>query len=210
MSNNNPQYRDCLIVAKQINEKTISALGNAYELFIRSAKDYITNRENLDTSRSYTQAAIKANKEGKIDNKHVQAYLEELIKKDKRLDTLAKDLEISLEKIRNEFVKERRAISELNLQHVHDIKDSKTAADNITLGLVDLGNRINKMAGERIPAFMEDVRSMIKKIEREIVDEAFAAYNNIIKLDKRTFNKIERRPWTDTDYNQSLKAGSQA
>jgi len=206
--NHDPQYRDCLIISKQIMTKSIPELSENYESFSRSAKDYIMGRESLHTSRTYTQAAIRAKRQGKVDNKHVANYLDILTKKDKKMNYRSDELDTLLKAIRDRFIKEKRIISELNLQHINTIKRGTTPADEMTVMLVELGNQINKLSYEKLQEFREEIESMIKKIERDIVEDTLSAYQGIMKLDKKTFDKMDRKEWTNTDFQGFFRAGA--
>lgn len=194
-----PKYRDCLLIAKQINSKSIPELIEAYEAFARQTKDFVLSRSELNTSRSYTKAAIKTLRTDKIDNKNIKNYLELLSKKDRRLNDYSDNMDDLLRDLVRRFVKEKRIISETNASHINEIKRGVIPADEVAAMLVELGNKINKLTFETLESFRLEIESLIKKIEKGIVDEVFATYRSILKLDNKTFERIEQKTWSNSE-----------
>ena len=158
------KYRECLLIAKQINSKSIPELVEAYESFARKTKSFVISRNELNTCRGYTKAAKKVLRADKIDNKNIERYLETLSSKDSKLNGYSNNMDDLLRDMVRRFVKEKRIISETNVSHINEIKRGMIPADKITIMLVELGNRINKLTFETLELFTREIESLVKKV----------------------------------------------
>lgn len=201
-------YRNCLKATEQINKKSIPELNQNFISFTKDIKAFIQGRENLNTCRKYTQASIASTNSGEIDNKHIKKYLEILVKIDKDMDRKSDSLDTLLKDVKKRYIASKKKIIQRNHQHLLDVKAGKIPAEELIQMLVKLGNDINKLSYDGIQAYKTEVSMFIKKIEKDIVDDAFTAYNKIMKLDAKTFNRMKEKLWSNTDYAGFIRIGA--
>jgi hypothetical protein len=203
-----PMYRNCLKATEQINKKSFPELDQNFISFTKDMKTYILGRENLNTCRKYTQASIISSRSGKIDNKHIKKYLDILVKKDKDMNRKSDSLDTLLKDIKKRYIASKKKLIQRNHQHLLDIKSGKIPSEELIQMLVKLGNDINKLSYDGIQSYKSEINVFVKKIEKDIVDDTFTAYNKIIKLDSKTFNRMKEKLWSNTDYAGFVRIGA--
>jgi hypothetical protein len=203
-----PMYRNCLKATEQINKKSFPELDQNFISFTKDMKTYILGRENLNTCRKYTQASIISSRSGKIDNKHIKKYLDILVKKDKDMNRKSDSLDTLLKDIKKRYIASKKKLIQRNHQHLLDIKSGKIPSEELIQMLVKLGNDINKLSYDGIQSYKSEINVFVKKIEKDIVDDTFTAYNKIIKLDAETFGRMKEKLWSNTDYAGFIRIGA--
>lgn len=203
-----PMFRNCLKATEQINKKSFPELDQRFIVFTKDIKTYVEGRESLNTCRKYTQAAITSSNTGRIDNKNIKRYLEILVKKDRDLNRKSDSLDTLLKDIKKRYIADKKKLAQRNHQHLIDIKTGKIPAEELIQMLVKLGNDINALSYDGIQLYETEVKNHIKKIEKDIVDDTLTAYNKIIKLDAKTFDRMKNQLWTKTDYAGFFRIGA--
>jgi len=203
-----PKYRKCLKATEQINKKSIPELDQNFITFTKDIKAYILGRESLNTCRKYTQASIISSRSGRIDNKNIKRYLDILVKKDKDMDRKSDSLDTLLKDVKKRYIASKKKLIQRNHQHLLDVKSNKIPADELIQMLVRLGNDINKLSYDGIQLYKTEISSYVKKIEKDIVDDTFTAYNKIMKLDAETFGRMKEKLWSNTDYAGFIRIGA--
>lgn len=203
-----PMFRNCLKATEQINKKSFPELDQNFITFTKDIKTYIEGRENLNTCRKYTQSAIVSSNSGKIDNKHIKKYIEILVKKNKDLDKKSDSMDTLLKDVKKRFISAKKKLAQRNHQHILDVKSGKIPAEELIQMLVRLGNDINSLSYDGIQAYKAEINVFTKKVEKDIVDDTFTAYNKIMKLDAKTFNRMKEQLWTKTDYYGFFRIGA--
>lgn len=201
-------FRNCLKATEQINKKSFPELDQNFINFTKEIKTYIEGRENLNTCRKYTKAAIVSSGSGKLDNKNVKKYIDILVKKDGDMDKKSDSMDTLLRDIKKRYISAKKKLMQRNHQHIVDIKTGKIPADELIQMLVKLGNDINALSYDGIQLYKTEVTNHVKKIEKDVVDDIFTAHNKIMKLDAKTLERMKNQLWTKTDYAGFFRMGA--
>jgi hypothetical protein len=191
-----PIYKKCLKIIEVINTQAIPTMQQSYSSFMKQIEQDIKNNGNLNQSRQFAVAAKEAYDGGLIDNKNVQKYLGFLIDTGSKLDNRSRYLTDLLESIKNRFIIQNKELSQKNHTYLNNMINSDIPAEELLVKLQTLGKDIQKVINEDIPAYQKEIVAYIKDAENKIVDDAFAYYNKIQKLDRGTLPAIRSREWT--------------
>jgi hypothetical protein len=191
-----PIYKQCERIISIINETALPLMKETYKKNIKEIESNIINNENLNRVRQYSVAAKVALNSNQIDNKYVRRYLNELIEIGKKLDKHSRELHDKLVELKSNYIKKNKKLSRLNNDYVYNMYNSDIPAEELLNKLKQLGKDIKNIINDELPNYKKEIDSFIKKIEDNIVDNAFANYNNIQKLDSGTLQDIRTREWT--------------
>jgi len=191
-----PIYRKCLLAAKQINEKSIPELYDAYRYLMEGLKNKAENLEEMNRARQITQSAKKAETQSDIDNKHVYRYVSELSGYDYKITQASRFLTDEIYKISRDFRQRAHTMERKNLAILQQIKNSEIPAKELLESLVQLGKEIVRVQNEVLAEYKQTIDSYLTKTVNNIVPDVEDYYEKINKLDSGTLPRLITKEWT--------------
>lgn len=205
-----PLYRKCLLMLKEINEKGLPELDNAYRHYVNVVKTNIIISDCLNRSKSICIGSKLALESNKLDKPEIIKAMRRLEDLNIKIENGSRDLNDLLINTNMTFNKVKKNLHKKNLDYLNKIESvSDIPASELFSEIKKFALEIQKTITEEVKSYQMATKKFVTRLENDICPETEKIYKSIVKLDENSFCEgIPSKEWISVDAEWPYRNGA--